>query len=103
MPARIIILTSPAHDIVTEYLHSWSEKIHSDIPNLPNNTLIYKLIGEKVTREMLTGLVQEKDPHLILFNGHGSSKKIFGFEMNVLIALDDNEVLLRDRIVHSLV
>ncbi len=102
MPTRIVIITNPAHDIATEYLNVWSEGIIASIINLPVGTDIYELKKSKVTKEELTRLVQEKNPHLILFNGHGSSKIILGFENNILISYDDNESLLKDKIIYSL-
>lgn len=102
MPTRIILITNPAHDKATEYLSSWCDGIRASIVNLPSNTSVYELKGDDVIKEKLTKLVEEKNPHLILFNGHGASKIILGFESNILISCDDNEVLLKDRIIHSL-
>lgn len=102
MPARIVVITNPAHDKATEYLNAWSEGIIASIINLPIGTDIYEIKHSNVTREELTRLVHVKNPHLILFNGHGSSKMILGFESNILISCDDNESLLKDKISYSL-
>jgi len=102
MPTRIILITNPAHDKATEYLSSWSDGIRASIANLPTNTNIYELKRSDAIKDKLTKLVLEKNPHLILFNGHGGSKIILGFESNILISCDDNEALLEDRIIHSL-
>ena len=102
MPGRIVIITNPAHDRATEYLRSWSDGIHKSIVNLPPSTNIYELKHSDVTKEKFTQLVDEKNPDLILFHGHGSNRLIAGFENNILIACDDNEELLNNRIIHSL-
>jgi hypothetical protein len=102
MPARIIIITNPAHDKATKYLHAWSDGTLASIQNLPDNTSIYELKKGEVTKEKLTELVEDKDPHLILFHGHGGSNKILGFETHILVSHESNEELLKNRIIHSL-
>lgn len=99
---RIIIVTNPAYDTVTEYLSSWSDEIIASISSIPPNTEIFELKKGDVTKEKLTRLVEEKNPHLILFNGHGSDKLIGGFKSNILVTCNDNENLLNGKIVYSL-
>jgi len=102
MSTRVVIITNPAHDRVTQYLHSWSELVISNMKNQLTDVNIHELKNNKVTKKNLVKLIEEKNPHLILFHGHGGSKIICGFEANTLIACDDNEELLKSKIVHSL-
>lgn len=99
---RIVVVTNPAHDLATKYLSSWSTEIINSIANLPPDTNISELKNSDVTKENLTRLIEKKNPHLILFNGHGSDKLIGGFKSNILVAYNDNESLLYGRIVYSL-
>lgn len=102
MHKRVVIVTNPSHDAITQYIHSWFEVVIDSIKKQPNAFEVYELKNSKVTRENLIKLVEEKNPNLILFHGHGSSKAIGGFESNILIACDDNEKLLENKIIHSL-
>lgn len=99
---RIIVATNPAHDPATEYLSSWFTKIVASISSMLPDTEIFELKNNDVTKEKLTRIVEEKNPQLILFNGHGSDKLIGGFESNILVACNDNERLLHGKIVYSL-
>lgn len=102
MPTRVAIVTNPSHDIATEYLYSWSQQIVANVISQSISFDLHELKGNNVTKENLTKLIEEKNPHLILFHGHGGNNRIFGFKTNILIACDDNEGLLINKIVHSL-
>lgn len=102
MPTRVAIITNPAYDEVTNYLYAWSEELINSATSNPGSFSIHELNKDEVNRENLIQLVEEKNPHLILFHGHGGSAEIYGFEHNVLIACDDNEELLKSRIIYSL-
>lgn len=99
---RIVLITNPSHDDATKYLNAWSEGILSNILSTLVGTDIFELKNSDVTKANLTRLVQEKNPHLILFHGHGGGRMILGFESNILVVCGDNEQLLNDRIIHSL-
>jgi hypothetical protein len=99
---RVILITNPAHDEATEYLKSWSEGIISGMGNLPTETNILELKHTNVTRDKLSDLINNYNPQLILFHGHGGGRMILGFEAEILVDCDDNEILLSNRIIHSL-
>ncbi len=98
---RIVIATNPADDNVTKYLDAWHKKT-IDIAKEQKDTEIFELSKEKANKESLTRLIEEKNPDLVLFNGHGSCDSIFGFNQDVLIKCGENELLLEKRIVHAL-
>lgn len=102
MPTRTAIVTNPAHDDATKYLAAWSDKIKLDLLCRSIVFDIFELKHDEVTKDKLMELIDEKNPNLVLFHGHGSNKSIFGFNLNVLIECDNNEDILKDRIVHSL-
>ena len=102
MPTKVGTVTNPSPDDATRYLNSWSDVVISSARSQSAELDVYELKGDKVTKENLTRLIKEKNPHLILFHGHGGSKIILGFEANILIACDDNESILSNRIIHSL-
>ena len=100
---RIILVTNPANDNdqPTKYLDSWSELIIEAVKK-QKDTFIFELKKERANKQELTQLIQKEKPRLIVFNGHGDSKSITGFDQTVLIRCDDNEHLLKEKIVHSM-
>ena len=98
---RIIIATNPADDQVTEYLDAWHKKV-VNFAKKQANTQIFELNKKEANRISLTELIERKNPHLVIFNGHGSYDSIFGFDQGILIKCDENEILLKNKIVHAL-
>ncbi len=98
---RIVIATNPADDQVTEYLDAWHKKV-VNFAKKQTNTQIFELNKKAANRIFLTELIERKNPHLVIFNGHGSYDSIFGFDQGILIKCGENELLLKDKIVHAL-
>jgi hypothetical protein len=99
--SRIIVATNPANDAVTQYLDAWQ----TEVVNLAKNqkdTIIFELNKEKTNKKDLIELIKEKNPQLVILNGHGSYDSVFGFDGSVLIKADENNDILIRRIVHSL-
>ena len=99
--SRIILVTNPADDIPVKYLDAWSELI-IETAKKQKDTLIFELKNEQANKQKLTRAIQREKPQLIVFNGHGNSSSICGFKQKILIRCDDNEYLLKGKIVHSI-
>src|SRR5581483_8420715 len=99
--SRILVVTNPCDDKVTEYLDTWSEKAINLAKEQPD-TFVYELRWEKANREDFVKVIEEKQPRLILFNGHGNHDFITGFNQDVLVRCGENEQLLKDKIVHAM-
>lgn len=99
--SRIMVVTNPSDDRVTEYLDSWSEKA-VNLAKAHSDTFVFELRKENANRSEFVKLIEEKKPQLILFNGHGNHDFITGFNQDVLIRCGDNEYLLKDAIVHAM-
>lgn len=99
--SRIIVVTNPAHDVVTQYLDAWQEEIIG-LAKKQKDTLIFELNGASTTKKDLTNLIEQKNPQFVIFNGHGSCDSIFGFQGCCLIKAEDNDNILAKKIVHSL-
>ncbi len=98
---RIIVATNPANDIETLYLDAW----HNEVVNLvkeQKDTIIFELNKEKTNKKDLTELIKAKNPQLVILNGHGSYDSIVGFDGGILIKSEENEDILRKRIIHSI-
>lgn len=99
--SRIIIVTNPDFDTPTQYLGSWCEKI-IDFAKKQKDTLIFELSDKAVNKKGLAKLIKERDPQLVILNGHDGPDFIYGFKFNILIKCGDNEHLLKNRITHSI-
>lgn len=99
--SRIIIATNPANDKVTQYLGAWQGEVVS-LTKRQKDTFIFELNREKTNKKDLINLIEEKNPQLVIFNGHGSYDSVFGFDGGFLIKAEENENVLMKRIVHSL-
>ncbi len=99
--SRIILVTNPADDIPLKYLDAWLELI-IETAKKQKDTLIFELKNEQANKQELTRVIQKEKPQLILFNGHGNDSCIAGFKQKILIKCNDNEYLLKGKIVHSI-
>lgn len=99
--ARVLVITNPSDDIATEYLDAWSEKIR-DLAMKKKETTIFELRKGDATRKKLVALINKEKPRFIILNGHGDDNLVFGYGHDILIKCDDNEHILKEKIVHSL-
>lgn len=60
------------------------------------------LKGEDANKVKVESYIKKQNPRTIFFNGHGSDKEICGFKDEILIEINKNEELLKDKIVYSL-
>lgn len=99
--SRIILATNPSDDAPTEYLNSWFRKI-VDLARKQKDTVIFELKNDKANRMEMTELIQKEKPHLVILNGHGNERAITGYRQEILIQCNDNEDLLKEKIIHSM-
>jgi len=99
--SRIILVTNPSDDVPLKYLDSWTKLIIEAVKKR-QDTLVFELKKEKANRQLLSQLIQKEKPRLIVFNGHGNNISITGFHRKVLIRCNDNESLLKGKIIHSM-
>jgi hypothetical protein len=94
-----VLITRPNFDRVTSYLFVWSKEIIKEAKKRDLN--VFQLNEEQTNRKTLEKRIEKNDPALVLFNGHGSPETITGHKKEILIKADDNEGILKSRIVHS--
>jgi len=99
--SRIILVTNPSDDKPTEYLDAWSEQFINLARN-QKDTVVFELRRDQANKGKLTQLIENEKPQLVVFNGHGNDDSITGFGQEILIRCDENERLLREKIVHTL-
>lgn len=73
---KIFLITRPNHDIVTNYLYHWSEKILTLAEN--KKLRVIDLRAEKANKNGYCGRVNKLAPLLICLNGHGNETSIAG-------------------------
>lgn len=95
-----MLITRPFYDLVTSYLFVWSERIIEVAKERGINFV--DLEGPHANKDELIQRLKKHNPSLVVFNGHGADDKITGFDReHVLIQADNDEGLLKSRIVYS--
>ena len=92
------LITRPNHDKVTSYLFNWSKEIIEQ--NFGVQFL--NLEGENANKNKVESYLKKQNPKLVLFNGHGNDNVICGFKDEIIIQLNENDNLLKGKIIYSL-
>lgn len=96
---KIFLITRPDYDPATRYLSLWSNKI-IEIAN-KKGIPVLDLRKNKANKKELESRINKMKPSLIMFNGHGSSSCISGYDNEVLVETNSNEEILKDRIIYA--
>lgn len=94
-----LLLTLPRHDDVTEYLSQFSQAIGEEADK--QGIECKPLKDENANRAEFDKVMNKLDYRMIVFNGHGSADSIKGYKDETLVAVGDNEEILKDRIVYA--
>lgn len=94
------LVTQPNSDKVTSYLFHFGKEILKQ--NYQTQVQFMSLEGDKANRINVESYLKKQDSQVILFNGHGNDWVICGYKDEELIIMNDNEDLLKDKIVYSL-
>jgi len=94
-----LLITRPNHDITTNYLYYWSQKIIDEADKKGVKTV--DLRGRRANKKEFTSVINKIRPRLIVLNGHGDNKSVTGFDNEVLIEVGNNEKLLERKIAYA--
>lgn len=94
-----MLITRPNHDITTNYLYYWSEKI-VEIAKKKKNKVI-DLKGRRANKKEFVNVLKKINPCFIVMNGHGDEKTITGYDNEILVAAADNETILTGKIIFA--
>lgn len=97
---RILLITRPNYDATTHYLFSWCKRIIELAEK--KNIQVLDLSNKKANKKELESRITKMNPSLIFFNGHGNSGYITGHGSKILVKVDDNENILKSKIVYAL-
>lgn len=94
-----LLMTCPEYDDATAYLTYFSKEI---INEAVEKSLKFKIVRDKnLKTEPFSKIINKLDYRLIVLNGHGSEDAVFGYKQNVIIQLNKNEHLLKERLVYA--
>lgn len=98
---KIILATTPNHDFVTNTI---SSHIKTVLPTADIDEFHVELLdSNEANITKLSNVIDEKNPVLVLFNGHGTSEALFGHNEEVLISIEHDDLeKYKDRIIHAL-
>lgn len=94
-----MIITRPNHDIATNYLYFWSEKIIEEARS--KGMKVIDLRGKKAVESEFASRIRKLNPSFVVLNGHGNSDTITGYGNQVLISTKNNLELLTGRVIFS--
>lgn len=95
-----VVITQPDFDRATRYISLWSKEVEEFSISRGNKTIILK--GKRANRREFESVVSKIQPHLIMLNGHGNDNEVMGQDNEVLLAENDNEIIIKGKIVYAL-
>lgn len=99
MNDKILLITRPNHDITTNYLYYWSEKIIDEADK--KYVKVIDLKGKRANRKEFTKIISKTSPSIVIINGHGDNKTVTGFDNEYLISKSQNENLLKKTVTYA--
>lgn len=95
-----LVITRPNYEKTTYYLFHWNKKVIASAK--AKQITVIDLSEEKANKKNLTNALTKKKPELVILNGHGSEDLITGQNDEVLIKANENEDLLKGKVVYAL-
>jgi len=94
-----LIITAPEYDDVTEYFAQFSKDIlkEAEKEGIP----IKHLSGKDATKESFEKAANSFPYKLVVLNGHGNAKEIFGNDQKAIVSEGINDNLLAERITYA--
>src|SRR3989338_11693597 len=94
-----LIITMPRYDDVTEYFSQFSKEIISEAKH--EGVPVRELIGKDAVQSSFELAAKNLSYSLIVLNGHGNAREIFGQDKKPVVAEGVNEYLLAGRITYA--
>jgi len=86
-----LLITRPEHEPAMRYLSRWSEKIIKEAKEKGVNVI--DLYRNKANRKRVIGILEKRNPKLVVFNGHGGEDFVTGHDNEVILKNDDEEAV----------
>ena len=98
--AKRFLITRPTHDLITSYLHDFSNEIVKTAKET-KDIHVTDLEGPAAIRVNLEKSLIKEEPGLVFLNGHGDRKRVAGHEDEII--LDEKNIKLgKDKIIYAL-
>lgn len=94
------LITRPDYDKVTSYLSAWAYDIVQFAQQ--KGMKVADLHGAKANKKMFVSFISKKNPRFVMMNGHGTPDSVYGCGGEVLVKKDENEILLKNKIVYAI-
>ncbi len=98
--SRIYLLTRPEHDDTTYYLSCWCKETIKLAEE--RGIKVLDLNQEQANRQEFENKIKKFSPNLVVLNGHGSEEMVMGHKNQPLVLINDNEMMLRSKIVYAI-
>lgn len=99
MQQKSLLITRPFYENPTNYLFHWSRPIIELARE--QGFYVVDLARKKAIKAELEGRLRKVKPNLVVLNGHGNEKMVFGQDNEPLITMGENEKLLANKIVFT--
>lgn len=98
--SKIVLVTQPNHDLTTNYLSLWAEKVVGIAKR--RGIKVVSLKNRRANKKEFISVNRKVNPQLIFFNGHGDYDLVTGQDNEVLVKSGENDQCLSKRIVYAL-
>ena len=88
---KCLLITRPEHELATYYLSRWSEKIIKEAKEKRFNVI--DLFRNKANRKRVIGILEKRNPKLVVLNGHGGEDFVAGHDNEVILKSNDGEAV----------
>lgn len=87
-----MLITRPNHDMTTNYLYYWSQKLIDFATR--RSIWVVDLAKKRANAKEFASVVKKVRPPLIVINGHGNSSMVTGYDDEPLVIAGKNDGLL---------
>lgn len=94
-----VLFSRPADDVTLNYLYYYSKELVALSESLNHKTVNKE--QKEANRKIITGLIKNQKPELIVFNGHGSKEVICGHNREIIVNCNDNPEVLSESITYA--
>jgi len=98
--SKTILVTLPNHDLTTNYISSWAQKVIKIAKKKSLKTVALK--NKRAKKSEFISINKKIKPQLIFLNGHGDYDLVAGQDNEVLVKAGDNERCLSGKITYAL-
>lgn len=96
---KIFLIVCPDHEDRVFYCSEWSKEIIKEAKS--KGIKVKELKGKNANKKTFEGFVTKQKPSFVMFNGHGLPEVILGQDDEILLKLDENEELMKKKIVYA--